>query len=789
MVTKRILLVDADPSTLRLLGSSLRREGIRIEGATSMAAATVALETGERFQLIVADNCLADATGAEIVERLRALAPTTPLMLVSSDASLSAKIRGLELGVEDYLTKPIYLKEVVTRVRLALDRVMLGQLGGSQFGGGAGAGNTRFHGALSEMPLADLMQALEVARKSGALRLRSSRGQGLIVLRSGKVVHATLGALEGEAAVCRLLLWEGGDFEVDFAGGEHAPTSVRTSVSGLLMEGMRRLDEWRRLSALLPSLDAHYRLRAEVALGAEPHGLLVGAEFPNAPQILDAFCVAEGRVSLLSFIDGCLEDDLEVLGCLARCYAADLLEEVPSASAVALDAFADGSALDHAWDSLVPLAPLLTAPSAPPEYQRLEPSGPHRVEVSAAEKAGRASTAPPCLSPPFSSPPSSSVMSSRPRKSASSASEETSERSAVRESAGDAEVDTAEIRRRDSVDPGPEHALSEAFFEEGERRYSQPPPEGSDAHAVAAEESDLAAVLAASPPLSEEDHRARRVIAWSLTLFLCASLAFLVYNKWYLPQPAPLVSGSGRTLAQQEASGEAEVLPPEQAAKSNAAEGPAPDTATSDAPSGSVAAEAASDGERAEEPLHFDEAGEVAQLDPSEVAARTAEIGDTAVVDEGADSPDSAPSEEDVAELGGTTKRALLPPPSTPRIAARPATAAEASALKNAESELKRGRLRTAEVKFQALIGGESSAAAKALSGLAMVKLQQTKSTEAERLARRAVEANPADSRGWIVLGAALQELGRKSEAFDAYAACVSQGEGAYVTECKRMRR
>lgn len=379
-------------------------------------------------------------------------------------------------------------------------------------------------------------------------------------------------------------------------------------------------------------------------------------------------------------------------------------------------------------------------------------------------------------------------MSSCPPQSKIEASEEDAECSTSAE--------TAEQRRRDSVDPGPEHEISEAFFDEGERRYSQPPPDAPTEASAAPDDVSLATVLAAQSVLSAEDRRARRVIVWSLSVFFCVSAAFLLYNKWYLPQPAPLVSRAGIPVGGTEGSARAAVATPEaapdetsrakEATETRAFARPSNEaTGSADAPLVAEGAEATSSSGSVEDSA-VAQSGSDEPVDPNEEEVRSETEGEgkgeVAV-------PEEASSAGDMLQNIEANVATAPPPPGTPQVDTQPATLTDVNALEIAEQELKRGRLRSAAAKFQALIDREGSDAATALSGLAMVKLQQSKSTEAEGFARRAVDADPSDSRGWIVLGAALQELGRRQEAFEAYAACVRQGSGAYVTECRRMRR
>jgi DNA-binding response OmpR family regulator len=253
-VTKQnLLVVDSDPRSLRVLEVSLRNAGYNVAGCPSVGKALEILHANKP-DLILSDTTFSDLNGFEFVEQLRQKTEWSqiPFMFLSSDGSIESKIRGLELGVEDYLTKPIYIREVVARVGIELARQTRARLAHKSIDG-----RTRFSGSLSEMSVVDLLQTIDVSRKSGVLTLVSSDGQaGMISFDSGAVINATVEDLVGEDAVYRHLVWRDGTFDLEFRRVSLSERTVHRTTQALLMEGMRRLDEWSRLSELLPSFDA-----------------------------------------------------------------------------------------------------------------------------------------------------------------------------------------------------------------------------------------------------------------------------------------------------------------------------------------------------------------------------------------------------------------------------------------------------------------------------------------------------------------------------------------------------
>jgi len=116
-----ILLVDDEPSIIQLSQMYLEREGYRID---SVRDGEAALSVAERSHpaLVVLDVMLPKLDGFEVCRRLRALeADTAILMLTARDEDID-KILGLELGADDYLTKPFNPRELVARVKAILRR-------------------------------------------------------------------------------------------------------------------------------------------------------------------------------------------------------------------------------------------------------------------------------------------------------------------------------------------------------------------------------------------------------------------------------------------------------------------------------------------------------------------------------------------------------------------------------------------------------------------------------------------------------------------------------------------
>jgi CheY-like chemotaxis protein len=306
-----LLLVDGDTRSLRVLEVSLRKAGFMVTAATSVQDALDKLEL-HAPDLIISETTFPDGDGFELRRRVRATPEWSeiPFIFLTAEAAIENKIRGLELGVDDYLTKPIYIKEIVTRINILLQKRQRVRFEERR------DGRTRFAGRVQDMPVVDVIQTIEISRKSGVIQFVGERGrQAAIYFRDGRVIDAEAGSLQGEDAVYRLLTWSEGEFEVVFRTVRRREV-IAMSSQGLLMEGMRRLDEWSRLFEQLPPLTHRFEIDT-IELAAR-----LGDVPDDNNRILR---LVDGKRTLLEVIDASDIGDLECLQAISRLYFEELL--------------------------------------------------------------------------------------------------------------------------------------------------------------------------------------------------------------------------------------------------------------------------------------------------------------------------------------------------------------------------------------------------------------------------------------------------------------------------------
>jgi pSer/pThr/pTyr-binding forkhead associated (FHA) protein len=174
-------------------------------------------------------------------------------------------------------------------------------------------------GSIEEIPLPDLLQLLSTSRKSGVLSIRGESGLGKIYLRKGQIYYASIDDsfdLAPRKAVYRLLTWQSGTFELEPPDERDVLEEIKESTEALLMEGVRQLDELRRIEAELP-----------------PRGTMLAMIHPLQPALrelspaeIDVFQTVLNYGTLQAVLDKSTLTDLEtaqsILSLMQRGYVA-----------------------------------------------------------------------------------------------------------------------------------------------------------------------------------------------------------------------------------------------------------------------------------------------------------------------------------------------------------------------------------------------------------------------------------------------------------------------------------
>jgi DNA-binding response OmpR family regulator len=117
----RILLIEDEPDMARLVSGGLAKSGFLVDHAASHGDAELALATA-RYGLVLLDRRLRGSEGLTLLPVVRRHQPGTPVIVLTALDRLDDKVRGLDAGADDYLTKPFFAEELLARIRAALRR-------------------------------------------------------------------------------------------------------------------------------------------------------------------------------------------------------------------------------------------------------------------------------------------------------------------------------------------------------------------------------------------------------------------------------------------------------------------------------------------------------------------------------------------------------------------------------------------------------------------------------------------------------------------------------------------
>ncbi len=126
MAKKKILVVDDDPSIIELVSYNLAREGYDVLKAYE-AEEALKVATNEAVDMFIVDIMLPGMDGFELVRQLRGTEKykNTPVVFLSAKGEEFDKVLGLELGADDYITKPFSIREMIARIKAVFRRIQL----------------------------------------------------------------------------------------------------------------------------------------------------------------------------------------------------------------------------------------------------------------------------------------------------------------------------------------------------------------------------------------------------------------------------------------------------------------------------------------------------------------------------------------------------------------------------------------------------------------------------------------------------------------------------------------
>ena len=235
------LLVDPDVAYRRFVRGVLVEHGFTVYEASSSVEG-LQLAVARRPWLILSEVNLPDQNGFEFCARIKShgLLRRTPLAFLSEWDEPDKRYAGLRLGADDYLVKPITVRELVIRLELILTRYKDLQPG------------TGFRGSVELVGMAGLLQVCHLNGLTGSLAVRNAEQQASVSFRGGEIVGASGAHVvpsnghspRPEEIVFALLAWPRGQFRFTPSRSVKGER-LGQNFDQLLLEGCRQLDEGR----------------------------------------------------------------------------------------------------------------------------------------------------------------------------------------------------------------------------------------------------------------------------------------------------------------------------------------------------------------------------------------------------------------------------------------------------------------------------------------------------------------------------------------------------------------
>jgi DNA-binding response OmpR family regulator len=224
LVQYSILIADGDPEYIQYLSGTLRANGLNASG-TSTGWDALNQYKSESADLVVADMDLVGMDGLQLLEELRGFDSQAKVILTTTSATKELITQAFRMGSLDVLEKPLDYQFLTAKIQELVSRE-----------------DRDLEGNLKMMSLASIVQ-INCEERNQAQLLVNFQGQtGTIFFRDGEMIHAEAGGKTGEEAVFELLEWEDGSFQVKM-GAEPSLKTIDTPWSGVILEGMRRIDE------------------------------------------------------------------------------------------------------------------------------------------------------------------------------------------------------------------------------------------------------------------------------------------------------------------------------------------------------------------------------------------------------------------------------------------------------------------------------------------------------------------------------------------------------------------
>lgn len=234
----RILLVDPEAASRDVIQAALTHAGHRVDPASNLAEAVDKLAT-DVFDLVISELHLGDQDGLSLLDGLQLDPAKTHIgfIILSAERTPAARLAAFERGIDDFLTKPCVIDELMARVGAILRRSR------KSAAAGGGEATASFSGQIAAISIEELLQFVEMGRKTGLMIVNCSRAVARVYFDKGQIHGASFADIQGEEAIYLLFAVRDGQFEFHHGVKPVGERTVTANLPSLLLEGLRRMDE------------------------------------------------------------------------------------------------------------------------------------------------------------------------------------------------------------------------------------------------------------------------------------------------------------------------------------------------------------------------------------------------------------------------------------------------------------------------------------------------------------------------------------------------------------------
>jgi CheY-like chemotaxis protein len=252
-----IVICDDGSAQLNRVASLLEQDLIHVK-IVSQAEQAFELCTRTQVAILVTDlRFKGGHDGVWLIQKLRQHIATSqmPILVTTLEKNLEKRLETLNLDIDDYVAKPYFAEELAARIGGVLDEIDYIE----EFKRSTAHG---FVGYLQEMSLIDLIQTLELAKKSGIVSMIRPGGEGQIYVYNGQIIDASWKNFPPFAALMNMISWTWGEFRVALQSVQRDVT-IRQSLSEILEKGQTLYHRAQELHRQLPDLDSLWQMNSD----------------------------------------------------------------------------------------------------------------------------------------------------------------------------------------------------------------------------------------------------------------------------------------------------------------------------------------------------------------------------------------------------------------------------------------------------------------------------------------------------------------------------------------------